>query len=273
MQCCCSIATSNWCGNWKSNPWCPQKSCSNHGGSPAGSCWIVVPCVDDVIVFSKDDAEIEWVLQQFNNLNHDFLWNNTFSLCLGIQLQNLADGCIKLLQLHLKSSTINIMGLSKANPCTTPIAAPLFQCKGFLPFNQSFNCQSAMGILQCIGNTTHSECACAMSTCAHHCMSPWQAHGNVLNEIGHHPKGFLDDNLIINPKGDLSLDCCIDADSAGNQNAKKANDPATMWSCTGFVITLGSVPVLWKRVLQTEIMLSTVEAEHIVLSTAMHKLI
>ena len=92
-------------------------------------------------------------------------------------------------------------------------------------------------------------------------------------KIGCHPKGVLDDGLVIEPKGDLSLNCCVDADFAGNCNSKEADNPATVQSCTGFVITLGSVPVLGKSVLQMEIALSAVEAECIALSTAMRKLI
>ena len=74
-------------------------------------------------------------------------------------------------------------------------------------------------------------------------------------------KGVLDDGLIIDPRGDLSLDCYVNADFACNYYAKEADNPATMQSCTGFVITLGSVPALWKSVLQTEITLSTIEAD------------
>ena len=72
---------------------------------------------------------------------------------------------------------------------------------------------------------------------------------------------------------DLSLECHVNADFAGNYNAKEVNNPATMQSHTRFVITLGSVPVLWKSVVQTEIAISTLEAEYIALSTVMRKLI
>ena len=123
----------------------------------------VVLCVDDTIIFSKDNAEIEHVLQQFCNLQCDFSRNKTFLLYLGIQLQNLANGCIKLSKPHLKSSAIDVMGLSDANPCTTLIASPLFKHMDSLPFDQSFNYQSALGIFQCIGNNTHPECASAIA--------------------------------------------------------------------------------------------------------------
>ena len=71
----------------------------------------------------------------------------------------------------------------------------------------------------------------------------------------------------------VTLDCHADADFAGNCSAKEVDNPSTMQSRTGFVITLGSVPVLWKSVIQSEITLSTVEAECIAPSTAMGKLI
>ena len=79
--------------------------------------------------------------------------------------------------------------------------------------------------------------------------------------------------LIVDSKGDLSLDCCVDANFAGNCCAKEANNPATMRSRSGFIITLSSVPVLWKSVLESEITLSTVEAECITPSTVIRKLI
>ena len=53
---------------------------------------------------------------------------------------------------------------------------------------------------------------------------------NALKKIGCYLKGVLDDGLIINPKGDLSLDCYVNVDFAGNYNAKKVDDPSTMQS-------------------------------------------
>ena len=79
--------------------------------------------------------------------------------------------------------------------------------------------------------------------------------------------------MIIDPKGPLSLDSWVDADHVGNHNANENDDPSTVRSRTGFVVTLGTVPVLWKSNVQTEIALSTVESECIALSTGMRKLI
>ena len=40
---------------------------------------IIVLCMDDAIIFSKHNAEIKRVLQQFHDLNYDFLRDKTFS--------------------------------------------------------------------------------------------------------------------------------------------------------------------------------------------------
>ena len=101
---------------------------------------VVVLNVDDAIVFSKNNAEIECVLQQFNDLNYNFSRDKMFLSCLGIKLQNMSDGRIKLSQPHLKSSVIDIMDLRDANPCATPIASPLFKHVDSLPFDQSIIC-------------------------------------------------------------------------------------------------------------------------------------
>ena len=54
---------------------------------------VVVLYVNLAIIFSKDNAEIERVLQQFCDLKCDFSCHKTLLLCLSIQLQNLAKRC------------------------------------------------------------------------------------------------------------------------------------------------------------------------------------
>ncbi len=51
------------------------------------------------------------------------------------------------------------------------------------------------------------------------------------------------------------------------------NDPKSVKSRSGFVVTLGSIPVSWSSELQTETALSTMESEYICLSQSMRVLI
>jgi hypothetical protein len=50
-------------------------------------------------------------------------------------------------------------------------------------------------------------------------------------------------------------------------------DPICVKSRSGYVLTLGNIPILWGSKLQTEIALSTCESEYISLSTAMRQLL
>ena len=61
----------------------------------------------------------------------------------------------------------------------------------------------------------------------------------------------------------------MDVDFAGLWNYESDQDPVCVKSRTGFTITLGGCPVIWVSKLQTEIALSTLEAEYIALYSAM----
>ncbi len=79
--------------------------------------------------------------------------------------------------------------------------------------------------------------------------------------------------MCIRPQKALSLEMFADADFAGLWNAELPDDPTSVRSRTGFVITLGGVPLVWGSRLQTEIALSTMEAEYIALSTSLRELL
>ena len=66
-----------------------------------------------------------------------------------------------------------------------------------------------------------------------------------------------------------SVDCYADADFAGTyRKDADLQDPTTAKSRTGYIIYVHGVPVTWGSRLQTEIALSSVEAEYVCLSTA-----
>ena len=95
----------------------------------------------------------------------------------------------------------------------------------------------------------------------------------AIKRIIRYLKATKDKGMIISPDGKLNLDLYVDADFAGLWNVGEADDPSTVRSRTGYVMTLGGVPVLWGSKLQTEIALSTMEAEYIALSMGMRELV
>ncbi|KAI2494031.1 hypothetical protein MHU86_20517 [Fragilaria crotonensis] len=71
-----------------------------------------------------------------------------------------------------------------------------------------------------------------------------------------------DMGMIVKPTGTLDLDCYVDADFAGLHGRDPDRSPTSAKSRTGYIITLGGCPILWKSHLQSEISLSTLEAEY-----------
>jgi hypothetical protein len=65
----------------------------------------------------------------------------------------------------------------------------------------------------------------------------------------------------------------VDADFAGLFKKEANNDADSARSRTGYVLLLGGFPLIWKSHLQTEISLSTLEAEYSALSSSVRALI
>jgi hypothetical protein len=66
----------------------------------------------------------------------------------------------------------------------------------------------------------------------------------------------------------MKIDCYPDADFAGLWKRDDVQDPDCVHSRTGYVTCLANFPVIWKSHLQTEIALSTMEAEYVARSTS-----
>ena len=95
----------------------------------------------------------------------------------------------------------------------------------------------------------------------------------ALKHIGRYLKATRTQGLIMKNDSLTSLDCWCDADFAGLWKVEDQQDSTSVKSRTGFIFTLGSCPILWASKLQTEIALSTMEAEYIALSVAMREFI
>ncbi len=86
-------------------------------------------------------------------------------------------------------------------------------------------------------------------------------------------KGVKDNGLSFTKSNNLDLNLYVDADFAGLWKYEDEQDPVCVKSRTGYVITLGNSPVSWVSKLQTEIALSTTEAEYIAMSQEMRDLL
>ncbi len=79
--------------------------------------------------------------------------------------------------------------------------------------------------------------------------------------------------MIYKPDALRGIEVFADADFTGGWNPEDAMNAENVQSCTVYVIFYARCPIFWQSKLQTEIALSTVEAEYIALSQALRETI
>eukprot|EP00957_Ditylum_brightwellii_P182667 13913667-Ditylum_brightwellii.AAC.1 len=62
-----------------------------------------------------------------------------------------------------------------------------------------------------------------------------------------------------------------DASFSGEWNSACGEEPTSVLSRTGYIIKYANCPIVWSSKLQTEITMSTTEAEYVALSQAMRE--
>jgi hypothetical protein len=120
---------------------------------------------------------------------------------------------------------------------------------------------------------TRPDIAFAVSQVARFNANPKQSHATAIKTLVRYLKGTRHLGTVIKPTGSLSLDLFVDADFAGLHRREPDELPTSVRSRTGFIILLSGCPLVWKSQLQTEISLSTLEAEYSALSYALKTLL
>jgi hypothetical protein len=99
------------------------------------------------------------------------------------------------------------------------------------------------------------------------------SHAQAVKRICRYLLGTKDKGLILDPK-DESFDCWVDASHASEWSSETAiDDPNTARSRMGYTICYAGCPMLWASKMQTEIALSSTEAEYIALSQSMREVL
>ncbi len=79
--------------------------------------------------------------------------------------------------------------------------------------------------------------------------------------------------MIYKPDSMKGIEVYVDADFAGGWDPADAMNADNIYSRTGYVIPYAGCPIYWQSKLQTEIALSTAEAEYIALSQALREML
>ena len=124
-----------------------------------------------------------------------------------------------------------------------------------------------------LATNSRPDIAYSVNQCARFTHAPKASHAVAVKRILRYLKGTNSKGMIINPSDAFNVDCHVDADFGGLWGSENDQDPISVKSRTGFIITFMNCPLLWISKIQTQIALSTMEAEYIALSHSMRELI
>lgn len=241
---------------------------------------ICVVYVDDTILCgpSSDALEAEIRGLGVNNLEqrHAFQLRNEGEVgdFLGIRIEKERNGNFKLTQTGLIDKVIAAADMIDCNAIATPTSKEaLGSDKDGEPMSEKWKYSTVVGMLLYLSGNTRPDITFAVHQCARYSHCPKQSHAKAVKRIIRYLKGTKDKGMTFSPTSEYLVDCYVDADFAGLWGIEYDQDPVSVKSRTGYLIMFMGCPLLWASKLQTQIALSTMEAEYIALSTAMRELI
>jgi hypothetical protein len=130
-----------------------------------------------------------------------------------------------------------------------------------------------IGKLNFLASSCRPELSCIVHQCARFSAHPKENHTDAIKQIARYLKGTVNKGITMKPT-ENKFKVYVDADFGGLWDKETAADrPVTSKSRTGFVVTYADCPIIWASQLQSEIALSTTEAEYLALSTALRQTI
>jgi hypothetical protein len=133
----------------------------------------------------------------------------------------------------------------------------------------TWNYLTLIGMLYHLASSTCPDIAFAFHQCACFCTNPKHSHELAVCWIVQYLKCTSDEGYLLCPVDfALNWDCYVDANFSRIWMSSNSDNPTSVKSCTGYVITFASCPLLWPSKLQSDIDLPTTEAEYIALSQA-----
>jgi hypothetical protein len=236
---------------------------------------IVVVYVDDLGIAYSNKSDLDKLFGNLEVKGLNFTKEGSFTDFLGIKFEKDASkGTMTLTQKGLILKIKEATGMTESNYNWTPASQVALGTDPDGPaMHESWSYRSIVGMLLYLSTNTRPDISFAVSQVARFCHNPKKSHAAAVKTIVRYLHRTCEMGMIVNPTGNLSIDCYVDADFAGLHGRDPDDSPSSAKSRTGYIITLGGCPILWKSHLQTEISLSTLEAEYSALSSSMRTLL
>jgi Reverse transcriptase (RNA-dependent DNA polymerase) len=236
--------------------------------------------VDDTIFAAANLADIEREITSLgistDAQTHTFALRNEgeVSAFLGIQIEKKKDNEFLLTQTGLIDKVLAVTKMSECNGCDSPATIdPLHADKDGEPFDEEWAYDGVIGMLMYLAGNTRPDIAYAVHQAARFTHGSRNSHAAGVKRILRYLQRTRKEGLYLKPGPDLRVDCHVDSDFGGLFSVEDKQKPISVKSRTGYVITYRDAPLMWVSKMQTQVALSTMEAEYIALSQSMRDLI
>jgi hypothetical protein len=240
---------------------------------------IVLTYVDDCIIVGDSISTIDSLIKSLHGGDDNFIFTEdegSIDKYLGVEIKQLDANSFSLTQPFLIERILRLLGIEdgKTNDRITPVGKPLLNKDlNGEPRKHTWEYRAAIGMLTYLTGSVRPDIAMAVHQCARFSINPMRSHELAVMRIGRYLLSSKDKGMIFTPDATKGLEVFVDADFAGGWDPTTADDADTVYSRTGFVIRYAGCPLLWTSKLQTEIALSTAEAEYIAMSQALRETI
>ena len=241
---------------------------------------IIVTYVDDCIMFVKDIKVADTLVKSLQEgpEKFDFTDEGSVHNYLGVEIIDRPDihkKAFEMKQPYLIERILETVQIdSKTNVKDTPVTKPLLtKDKSGEERRNNWNYRSVIGMLNYLQGTTRPDISMPVHQCARFNNDPKLSHERAVKRICKYLLGSKGRGCICIPDFSKGIQCFVDADFVGCWTPEEACNPENVLSRTGYIIFYAGCPLIWCSKLQTEIALSTTEAEYIALSQALRQVI
>ena len=233
--------------------------------------------VDDGIFISKHPQDVEAAIADLRHTGLDLEDRGSIADYLGINFRHKKDGSIFMSQPHLIDQLIRDIGLNPKShlPSTPAISSYILQRdETAAAYDSIWSYRSVIGKLNYLEKGTRPDITYATHQCARFTEDPRKPHAKAVDHIIKYLKKTKHQGIFLTPEKTKSLEVYADADFSGNwYKDTSIHDASTTKSRTGFLIMYVGCPILWCSKLQTQVTLSTTEAEYVSLSHSLREVI
>ena len=237
---------------------------------------IILTYVIDCIIIGDTHDQTNALIQSLHEGEENFVLQDKGPIdkYLGEDIRQLDESSFELTQPFLIKQITKFLGLKngKTNKNLTPVGKPLLNKDlDGVPWKYDWEYWGAIGMLRYLTGSVWPDIAMAVHQYARFSINPMRSHKQAVMHIGWYLLSMKDIGMKYTPDSTKGIEVYVNADFAGDWDPGDPLNSENIYSRTGYVIQYAGCPIHWQSKLQTEIALSTAEAEYIALSQALRK--